>query len=282
MFYKEKIEGAKRFTRKHLTKGNKAATDLWPAVLGRGPRLALTKDASRQSRPMRMTGPPCPAARSPAAGPTHCQLSQSRAEDRKGSSQRTGEVAFYWLEQGARNSRPLDDPRVAGVMGTSEAAQPPFARVAPALFIGNARAAGATELLVRAGITLCVNVSRQQPGPRAPGVADLRVPVFDDPAEDLLTHLEPTCAAMEAAVRDGGSCLVYCKNGRSRSAAVCTAYLMRHRGHSLDRAFQVRATRGGSFGAGPTERLSGSSGGGASAPWTVGRVSHCSSLDCRW
>ena len=54
-------------------------------------------------------------------------------------------------------------------MGTSEAAPPPFARVAPALFIGNARAAGATELLVRAGITLCVNVSRQQPGPRAPG-----------------------------------------------------------------------------------------------------------------
>ncbi|OBS81179.1 hypothetical protein A6R68_20580 [Neotoma lepida] len=124
-------------------------------------------------------------------------------------------------------------------MGTSEVAPPTFARVAPALFIGNARAASATELLVRAGITLCVNVSRQQPGPRAPGVAELRVPVFDDPAEDLLTHLEPTCAAMEAAVRDGGSCLVYCKNGRSRSAAVCTAYLMRHRGHSLERAFQM-------------------------------------------
>lgn len=137
-------------------------------------------------------------------------------------------------------------------MGTSEAAPPPFARVAPALFIGNARAAGATELLVRAGITLCVNVSRQQPGPRAPGVAELRVPVFDDPAEDLLTHLEPTCAAMEAAVRDGGSCLVYCKNGRSRSAAVCTAYLMRHRGHSLDCAFQVRLP-GRVFRGGPTE-----------------------------
>lgn len=175
-------------------------------------------------------------------------------------------------------------------MGTSEAAPPPFARVAPALFIGNARAAGATELLVRAGITLCVNVSRQQPGPRAPGVAELRVPVFDDPAEDLLTHLEPTCAAMEAAVRDGGSCLVYCKNGRSRSAAVCTAYLMRHRGHGLDRAFQVRASRVGSSGAGPTERPSGSSGagstlhtrGGASALGAVRRVSHRSSLDYRW
>ncbi|KAM9248656.1 dual specificity phosphatase 28 [Dugong dugon] len=118
-------------------------------------------------------------------------------------------------------------------------APPPFARVAPALFIGSARAAGASELLACTGVTLCVNVSRQQPGPRAPGLVALRVPVFDDPAEDLLAHLEPTCATMEAAVRAGGACLVYCKNGRSRSAAVCTAYLMRHRGLSLAQAFEA-------------------------------------------
>lgn len=130
----------------------------------------------------------------------------------------------------------------AGRPGATEAAPstpPPFAHVAPSLFLGNARAAAAPELLARAGVTLCVNVSRQQPGPRAPGVAELRVPVFDDPAEDLLAHLEPTCAAIEAALRAGGACLVYCKNGRSRSAAVCTAYLMRHRGLSLAQAFQA-------------------------------------------
>nr|XP_035162163.2 dual specificity phosphatase 28 [Callithrix jacchus] len=130
-------------------------------------------------------------------------------------------------------------PGEAGHRGAAAPVPPPFARVAPSLFLGNARAAGAGEQLARAGVTLCVNVSRQQPGPSAPGVAELRVPVFDDPAEDLLAHLEPTCAAMEAAVRAGGACLVYCKNGRSRSAAVCTAYLMRHRGLSLTQAFQM-------------------------------------------
>lgn len=138
-------------------------------------------------------------------------------------------------------ARIMDSGR-AGRPGATEAAPsipPPFAYVAPSLFLGNARAAAAPELLARAGVTLCVNVSRQQPGPRAPGVAELRVPVFDDPAEDLLAHLEPTCAAIEAAVRAGGACLVYCKNGRSRSAAVCTAYLMRHRGLSLAQAFQT-------------------------------------------
>lgn len=144
-------------------------------------------------------------------------------------------------------NRPQGQARImasgrAGRPGATEAAPsipPPFAHVAPSLFLGNARAAAAPELLARAGVTLCVNVSRQQPGPRAPGVAELRVPVFDDPAEDLLAHLEPTCAAIEAAVRAGGACLVYCKNGRSRSAAVCTAYLMRHRGLSLAQAFQT-------------------------------------------
>ncbi|XP_072653072.1 dual specificity phosphatase 28 isoform X2 [Canis lupus baileyi] len=124
--------------------------------------------------------------------------------------------------------------------GAASPAPPPFARVAPSLFLGSARAAASPALLARAGVTLCVNVSRLQPGPAAPGVAELRVPVLDDPAEDLLAHLEPTCAAMEAAVRAGGACLVYCKNGRSRSAAVCTAYLMRHRGLSLARAFQLQ------------------------------------------
>ncbi|KAF6113539.1 dual specificity phosphatase 28 [Phyllostomus discolor] len=124
-------------------------------------------------------------------------------------------------------------------LGSPGAASPPFVLVAPSLFLGNARAVVQSELLARAGVTLCINVSRQQPGPRAPGVAELRVPVFDDPAEDLLAHLEPTCAAMNAAVRAGGACLVYCKNGRSRSVAVCTAYLMRYRGLSLERAFQT-------------------------------------------
>lgn len=141
--------------------------------------------------------------------------------------------------------------------GGAPATRPPLAHVAPSLFLGNARTAAASELLACAGVTLCVNVSRQQPGPRAPGVAELRVPVFDDPAEDLLAHLEPTCAAMEAAVRAGGACLVYCKNGRSRSAAVCTAYLMRHRGLSLAQAFQVgRSFRWGRAepGAGASQR----------------------------
>ncbi|NXM80234.1 DUS28 phosphatase, partial [Oenanthe oenanthe] len=113
---------------------------------------------------------------------------------------------------------------------------PQLCRVTESLLLGTARAACDGELLAREGVTFCVNVTRQQPFPALPGI---RVAVRDDPAEDLLRHLERSAAAIERALRAGGRCLVYCKNGRSRSAAVCTAFLMRHLRLPLGDAFQV-------------------------------------------
>ncbi|XP_037704773.1 dual specificity phosphatase 28 [Choloepus didactylus] len=205
--------------------------------------------APRSGRPMRTRPGPC--GRAPLRhNPSRLGRARAAGVSRTGvrpASRRPGgpEAALRGrppvYRQGPRTRCPRGAMGTgrAGIREAAETAPPPFVRVAPSLFLGSARAAGASELLARAGVTLCVNVSRQQPGLRAPGVAELRVPVFDDPAEDLLAHLEPTCAAMEAAVRAGGACLVYCKNGRSRSATVCTAYLMRHRGLSLAEAFQA-------------------------------------------
>ncbi|NXS17224.1 DUS28 phosphatase, partial [Mystacornis crossleyi] len=119
------------------------------------------------------------------------------------------------------------------------APMPQLCRVTASLLLGTARAACDEELLEREGVTLCVNVTRQQPFPGLPRLRGLRVPVFDDPAEDLFRHFEPCAAAIEEAVRAGGRCLVYCKNGRSRSAAICTAYLMRHGRLPLKDAFEA-------------------------------------------
>ncbi|NXJ60593.1 DUS28 phosphatase, partial [Rostratula benghalensis] len=121
---------------------------------------------------------------------------------------------------------------------------PQLSQVTSSLLIGTARAACNEELLRREGVTFCVNVTRQQPFPGLQQVRGIRVPVFDDPAEDLYRYFEPCSDAIEEAVKSGGKCLVYCKNGRSRSAAVCTAYLMRHRQLPLKEAFQaVKAAR---------------------------------------
>ncbi|NXB69368.1 DUS28 phosphatase, partial [Donacobius atricapilla] len=124
---------------------------------------------------------------------------------------------------------------------------PPVPRLWPvtaSLLLGTARAACDEALLQRAGVTFCVNVTRQQPFPALRHVRGIRVPVLDEPGEELYPHLEACGAAIEEAVRAGGKALVYCKNGRSRSAAVCTAYLMRHRRLPLKDAFEaVKAAR---------------------------------------
>ncbi|NXN92639.1 DUS28 phosphatase, partial [Rhinopomastus cyanomelas] len=117
-------------------------------------------------------------------------------------------------------------------------------KVTPSLLISNAKAACDEELLAGEGITFCINVTRQQPFPELQRVRGIRIPVFDDPAEDLHRYFEQCSDAIEETVRSGGKCLVYCKNGRSRSAAICMAYLMRHRQLPLQDAFEtVKAAR---------------------------------------
>ncbi|KAL4608379.1 dual specificity phosphatase 28 [Arapaima gigas] len=111
-------------------------------------------------------------------------------------------------------------------------------RITEALLIGNARSACCDELIQKEGITLCINVSKQQPFPSS-RVSTFRVPVYDDPNENLLKYFDRCADAIESEAGRGGRTVVYCKNGRSRSAAVCMAYLMKHGGLSLGQAFEV-------------------------------------------
>ncbi|KAK5860472.1 hypothetical protein PBY51_021947 [Eleginops maclovinus] len=112
-------------------------------------------------------------------------------------------------------------------------------QVTRALFISNARSACSEELLQREAVTLAINVSKQQPFPPASAVvATLQIPVYDDPSEDLYAHFDRSADAIQQEAQRGGRSVVYCKNGRSRSATVCIAYLMKHRGLTLSDAKQ--------------------------------------------
>ncbi|XP_024858728.1 dual specificity phosphatase 28 [Kryptolebias marmoratus] len=111
-------------------------------------------------------------------------------------------------------------------------------QVSSALFISNARSACSEELLQQEAVTLCINVSKQQPFPSVRSIAKLQVPVYDDPSEDLYRHFDRCADAIQQEADRGGRSLVYCKNGRSRSATVCVAYLMKHRKLTLTEALQ--------------------------------------------
>uniref|UniRef100_UPI00358F8D83 dual specificity phosphatase 28-like n=1 Tax=Myxine glutinosa TaxID=7769 RepID=UPI00358F8D83 len=111
--------------------------------------------------------------------------------------------------------------------------------VCDGLRIGTARLACQADLHEEA-ITLLLNITRQQPFPKVlpPGMRCMRVSLSDLPHEPLLEHLTPCVEAIEDECRRGGCTLVYCKNGRSRSASVCLAYLMHDKGLSLSDALQ--------------------------------------------
>uniref|UniRef100_A0A671X3Y8 Dual specificity phosphatase 28 n=1 Tax=Sparus aurata TaxID=8175 RepID=A0A671X3Y8_SPAAU len=110
-------------------------------------------------------------------------------------------------------------------------------RVFASLFISNARSACSDELIQQEAVTLCINVSKQQPFPSA-GIKKLQIPVYDDPVEDLYSHFDRCADAIQKEENRGGRSVVYCKNGRSRSATVCIAYLMKHRKLTLTDALQ--------------------------------------------
>lgn len=112
-------------------------------------------------------------------------------------------------------------------------------KVTKALYISNSRSACNDELLQQEAVTLCINVSKQQPFPSA-RVAKMQIPVYDDPNEDLYSHFDRCADAIQKEANRGGRSVVYCKNGRSRSATVCIAYLMKHRRLTLTEALQVR------------------------------------------
>ena len=111
-------------------------------------------------------------------------------------------------------------------------------KVTKALFISNARSACSDDLIQEEAVTLCINVTRQQPFPSSQ-VAVLRIPVYDDPNEDLYSYFDACADRIADEAARGGHIVVYCKNGRSRSATICLAYLMKHRQLSLADAFTV-------------------------------------------
>lgn len=114
------------------------------------------------------------------------------------------------------------------------------ALVAPGVYLGNEYASTDAAFFAAAGVAAVVNCTRDLPcvfeadGVRTgPGtrraVAYCRVPVDDsaDAAPALGAHLAAACAFVADARARGDAVLVHCREGRSRSAAVCAAYLMR-------------------------------------------------------
>ncbi|XP_070826562.1 dual specificity protein phosphatase 14 [Chaetodon trifascialis] len=112
-------------------------------------------------------------------------------------------------------------------------------QVRPGLFLSGLDSALSLSVLSSRNITLIVNASGLEDVtyPSLDGLHVLHVPIQDQPHAPLRHYFDPV--ADRITQNPTGGTLVHCAAGRSRSAALVMAYLMRVEGLSLRRAHEV-------------------------------------------
>ena len=113
------------------------------------------------------------------------------------------------------------------------------------LLVASQDVAGDPDLLARYGVTHILNVAGFATPNPFPGIRYLEVTILDVPEESLEVHF-PNCFAFidESLATEQGHVLVHCNAGVSRSVSIVTAYIMRRRKWTLERALEhIRMTR---------------------------------------
>ncbi|XP_050536802.1 dual specificity protein phosphatase 10 isoform X2 [Daktulosphaira vitifoliae] len=129
--------------------------------------------------------------------------------------------------------------------------QHPLTQVLPFLYLGNSKDADDHASLSAIGVTRVLNVttSQQSPSPpmgdrRTAGVLYKRLSALDNGHANLKQYFEEAFEFIEGARKTGGSVLIHCQAGISRSPTIAIAYVMRHRKMSMVDAYKtVKAAR---------------------------------------
>ncbi|XP_004072077.1 dual specificity protein phosphatase 8 [Oryzias latipes] len=119
-----------------------------------------------------------------------------------------------------------------------DAGPPPLSVILPRLYLGAERDV-TQERLASLGISYVLSVSRCTPQPTfLPCSRYLRVPIDDSLWDDLLPWIPKALHFIDAALSAGGSVLVHCAAGISRSPALAVAYVMYRLEMDLDHAYR--------------------------------------------
>ncbi|XP_004079200.1 dual specificity protein phosphatase 12 [Oryzias latipes] len=113
--------------------------------------------------------------------------------------------------------------------------------VDPGVYIGTAADLNDCQALAAASVTHILSVESVDPGPQIPATGNFIrkwINALDEETTDLLSYLDACNIFIDEAVKGGGATLVHCHAGRSRSATIVTAYLMKKHHLAFPEAYQ--------------------------------------------
>eukprot|EP00245_Coleochaete_scutata_P006188 TRINITY_DN203_c0_g1_i2.p2 TRINITY_DN203_c0_g1~~TRINITY_DN203_c0_g1_i2.p2 ORF type:complete len:164 (-),score=34.56 TRINITY_DN203_c0_g1_i2:1112-1603(-) len=112
------------------------------------------------------------------------------------------------------------------------------------LFVGSVGAAHNKAELQQCQVSHVICVANFIPPPYPNDFKYTQVEILDSPNVDIVSRFVECFDAINEAKQQGMAAMVHCFAGRSRSATVVVAYLMKEHGISLDEALTiVRRTR---------------------------------------
>ncbi|KAJ6247129.1 mkpa protein [Anaeramoeba flamelloides] len=113
-------------------------------------------------------------------------------------------------------------------------------KVIPQLFIGSMDAAENYENLKENKITHILNAAGSFVQPLFTNEFTYKVfDIHDSLSEDILKYISKSNFYIDQVIEQGGSILVHCVAGISRSAAIVIAYLMHKKGLNYDDAYKL-------------------------------------------
>jgi predicted protein tyrosine phosphatase len=117
----------------------------------------------------------------------------------------------------------------------------PLVQIARGLFLGNEIHSASRSLLVDYNIHFIVNAAANQVSNHFSDFNYQYLPLdlFDTTSDDIHQYFNSTFEFIEKSQLDGRSCLVHCKSGKSRSAVIVMAYLMRKYRAPLKEVFRL-------------------------------------------
>ena len=94
------------------------------------------------------------------------------------------------------------------------------------------------QRLLEMGITCIINATLELPTMASQQHDAMQIAVEDRVASKLYVYFDLVADKIHSVHNSGGKVMIYCRAGMSRSASLCIAYFMRHKGMNLEDAFQ--------------------------------------------